>query len=61
MTMSKIITMDLINHRECEQMLSYQLAYLKANYPTAFFSSFISPNVSAKSAKLQDYLVEYAS
>ena len=45
------------SHAVAYAMLSYQLAYLKANYPTAFFTALFQ-NASAKSAKLQDYLVE---
>ena len=45
------------SHAVAYPMLSYQLAYLKANYPTAFFTALFQ-NASAKSAKLQDYLVE---
>ena len=45
------------SHAVAYAMLSYQLAYLKANYPTAFFTALFQ-NASAKTAKLQDYLVE---
>ena len=45
------------SHAVAYAMLSYQLAYLKANYPTAFFTALFQ-NASVKSAKLQDYLVE---
>lgn len=45
------------SHAVAYAMLSYQLAYLKANYPTAFFTALFQ-NASAKSSKLQDYLVE---
>ena len=45
------------SHAVAYAILSYQLAYLKANYPTAFFTALFQ-NASAKSAKLQDYLVE---
>ena len=45
------------SHAVAYAMLSYQLAYLKANYPTAFFTALFQ-NASAKSTKLQDYLVE---
>lgn len=45
------------SHAVAYAMLSYQLAYLKANYPTAFFTALFQ-NASTKSAKLQDYLVE---
>ena len=45
------------SHAVAYAILSYQLAYLKANYPTAFFTALFQ-NASVKSAKLQDYLVE---
>ena len=45
------------SHAVAYAMLFYQLAYLKANYPTAFFTALFQ-NASAKSSKLQDYLVE---
>lgn len=45
------------SHAVAYGMLSYQLAYIKANYPTAFFTALFQTGGS-KLKKLQDYLVE---
>ncbi len=50
-------TMDLTNLTRCLCDVVLSVSVLKGNYPTAFFTALFQ-NASAKSAKLQDYLVE---
>ncbi len=45
------------SHAYAYSLLAYQLAYLKANYPSAFFAALLK-SMNASSSKAQDYLTE---
>ncbi|MGY3724059.1 DNA polymerase III catalytic subunit, DnaE type [Granulicatella balaenopterae] len=45
------------SHAYAYSLLAYQLAYLKANYPSAFFAALLK-SMNASSKKAQDYLTE---